>query len=64
MKKKKGKCDFCGKTLDTERVYKWQAKVFCSANCKREYRLKERKKERTTGLPLSSSFEQIYWRKR
>ena len=62
---KKRKCEFCGRTLDTKRVYKWRDRIFCSANCKREYRLEERKKKgkQTTGLPLSSSFEQIYWRK-
>jgi len=63
MKRKKIKCDFCGKDFNAERAYKWQDKVFCSAKCKREYRLREHRKKHTTDLPLSSAFEQIYWKR-
>ncbi|NQE45243.1 hypothetical protein C5S31_04375 [ANME-1 cluster archaeon GoMg2] len=60
---KNRKCNFCGKAIDAERVYKWRDRIFCSANCKREYRLKGHKKKKATGLPRSSSFDQIYWKK-
>jgi endogenous inhibitor of DNA gyrase (YacG/DUF329 family) len=61
---RKLKCDFCGKPLDEENFYEWHDKLFCSHQCKHEYRLRERKEEREkTKIPLSSAFEQIYWRK-
>ena len=53
MKTKKRKCDFCGKTLDTKRVYKWRDRIFCSANCKRgKKNMKNSTKKKNDGILL------------